>query len=299
MSFDLYKDDYRKLWETCEIRPERMRDIEITADKVMGGRRHYEAIAGATGVPWWFIGFLHFRESNCDFGTHLHNGDPLRAKTRNVPPNRPPWKPRNGKSYTFEESAEDALGMKGLATITDWSIERICFEAERYNGFGYRGRGKSQRSPYLWGGTNQQKPGKYIADGVYSASHMDVQPGVCAVLKLMLEREPNLLATSDLDEIAKSAPKAGPVADTHTEAHTLLKQESTAYASVNNILKGIGLPVSLGGAGTAAAAEGGLAAWSPAIGFVKAHGLKMAVAIVGVIIALEIYQVIQRQKKLT
>jgi len=299
MTFEAYKDEYRKLWETCEIRPERMGDIAATADKVMAGRRHYEVIAGATGVPWWFIGFLHFRESNCDFGTHLHNGDPLSRKTTHEPKARPPWKPRNGKSYTFEESAEDALGMKGLASIKDWSIERICYEAERYNGFGYRGRGKSQRSPYLWGGTNQQKAGKYVEDNVYDGSHWDVQPGVCAVLKLMLEREPALLETPELDAIAKSAPKAGPIAETHQEAHTLLKQESGAYASVNNILKGIGLPVSLGGAGTAAAAEGGLAAWSPAIGFVKTHGLKMAAGIVAVIIALEIYQVIQRQKKLT
>ncbi len=63
-----------------------------------------------------------------------------------------------------------------------WSLDRI----EGYNGLGYRNRGVP--SPYLFSGTTVYEKGKYTGDGKYSASAIDQQLGVVAVLKRMKER---------------------------------------------------------------------------------------------------------------
>lgn len=297
LTFESRKDHYANLWQGVEIRKDRKADMEASANKVAAGRRHYEAISAAVGVPWWFIGFLHLRESNCNFARHLHNGDPLTGKTRLVPANRPPWKPRNGKAYTFEESAEDALQMKGLHRVKDWSIERICWEAERFNGMGYAYKGLP--SPYLWGGTNKQQPGKYVADGVFNSAHWDIQPGVCAVLKILLEREPNLLGTDPIEEEAIAAPKAGYSPETHPEAHALLKQEQPSYGFLGRILKALGLPATVGGAAVTGSSEAGLDSYAPFLNFFREHGFKIAALVVLAVVIFEGLQFIQRKKAMT
>lgn len=298
-TFEERKDAYTALWDGVQIKTDRKTAMEAAANKVAAGRRHYEAISAAVGVPWWFIGFLHLRESDCNFARHLHNGDPLTARTKQVPPGRPQWKPRNGKVYTFEESAEDALQMKGLHKIKDWSIERILYEAERYNGWGYHAY-RGIPSPYLWGGTTRQKPGKYVADNVYSSSTWDIQPGVAAVLKILLDREPDLLGRSPMEEEAIAAPKADYKPETHQEAHALLKDEKPAYELWNTFVKTLGLPLTIGGvSATGASASGGFDAWVPAIVFFKDNGWKVALAVVVVTAALVVYQYRERQKVMT
>ena len=47
----------------------------------------------------------------------------------------------NGERYTWEESAIAAMRFKGFDQDTDWSLPRMLYRWERYNGFGYRSRG--------------------------------------------------------------------------------------------------------------------------------------------------------------
>ena len=87
----------------------------------------------------------------------------------------------------------DALTMAGrdldevdtdpMDGVDDWTIERILYEAERYNGWGYLGRANS---PYIWAGSNHYIRGKFIADGVYDPNHVDIQPGVASVLRRLM-----------------------------------------------------------------------------------------------------------------
>lgn len=152
------------------------RRIEQAARLVLRGRPRYEQVAAATGVPWDFIGVLHYRESACNFAGILHNGEKIIGtgrKTRLVPAGRGPF-------ATWEEAAVDALRIKGLQNLRDWSLPRIAFEAERFNGFGYRLKGKP--SPYVWSGSNKYVAGKYIADHVYSATTVDQQLGILPIL---------------------------------------------------------------------------------------------------------------------
>jgi hypothetical protein len=123
------------------------------------------------------------RESNAHFGGVLHNGEKIIGtgrKTRLVPRGKGPFD-------SWEQAAIHALRMKNLHKIKDWSDGRVCFELERYNGWGYQGRGKSKRSPYLWAGTNHQKAGKYVADGKYSSKAWDRQLGAIPVLQKIRE----------------------------------------------------------------------------------------------------------------
>ena len=47
-------------------------------------------------------------------------------------------------------------------------------------------------SPYVWGGTNIQKPGKYVRDGVLSKKVWDTQPGCAPILKVLSTLDPSI-----------------------------------------------------------------------------------------------------------
>lgn len=174
--------EYATLWDTMEItRDEAVMDK--TVDRIIAFRSAYEEVQRMTNVPWYIVGIMDMREGGGGACKHLHNGDSLKRPTRQVPANRPAGK----GPFTFQQSACDALQIKGLDKITEWTVERMAYEFERYNGFGYRLYRKIV-SPYLWGGTNHQQKGKYVADGVYSTAVMDPQHGCMPLLKLIAER---------------------------------------------------------------------------------------------------------------
>lgn len=194
-SFNALKDDYAHKWAHMIINPDRLPIAQKQADKIISFKDGYMPLEIETGIPWYFIGLVHLRESNCDFDTHLHNGDPLfmvtpkgnkiSLKTKHVPANRPKAPPKDGHYYTFEESALDAL--KDYKA-DNWSIEQIAYFFETFNGFGYRQR--NVPSPYLWASSNQYKSGKFIFDGPegWRPGVIDSQLGAMVVLKCILEK---------------------------------------------------------------------------------------------------------------
>lgn len=177
---------YRHLWTTAVVKPEKRESASRQAERIVAHRTEYEAISADTnGVPWFMIGALHVRESDQDFHQHLHCGDSLHARTFHEPRNRPKAEPKSGHMpYTFQESAMDALTMQphALQNVKPWSVERLLYECEKYNGWGYLKRGNS---PYVWSWTNQYDHGKYVADGKFSDGAVDKQPGVAAIFKAL------------------------------------------------------------------------------------------------------------------
>ncbi len=186
-SFEQLSDEYQRLWDTMEFT--RTQEIMSQARKIIAGRTIYAELEDKLGIPWWFIGALHMRESSCNFSTHLHNGDSLSKRTIHVPRGYPKASPSDGIKYTWLESAEDALRLKGLEKIgiDNWGIPRLLYEGERYNGFGYRMNSRMPLSPYLWSGTQHYKRGKYIADGRYSSTTVDPQLGIAPLMKAVLD----------------------------------------------------------------------------------------------------------------
>ena len=141
-------------------------------------RNRYEKVGDTMNIPWWFVGITHALEASFDFGSHLHNGDPLGKRTVQVPKGRPKvWNPPND----WESSAVDAMTYQGYAGQADWSATRALYRFEGYNGWGYRPKGIN--SPYLWSFSNHYTKGKYVADGKYDANAVSKQCGAGVLMK--------------------------------------------------------------------------------------------------------------------
>ncbi|MEM9637408.1 MAG: peptidoglycan-binding protein [Pseudomonadota bacterium] len=154
--------------------------------------KRYRSVEETTGVPWWVVGIIHMLEASASFKLHLHNGDPLGAPTVRKPVGRPEnWRP----GMTWAESAADALVGAGrnLDEVPDWSVGAALEVLERYNGLGYRNRGRM--SPYLWSGSGYYEKGKYVADGAFDPDAVSEQVGAACLLKRMIER--NLVTMSE------------------------------------------------------------------------------------------------------
>jgi lysozyme family protein len=193
---------YRKRWDTATVVPKWVDAADRYVRLIFKNRAKYEAVEAKTGVPWYFIAVTHMRESSCDFRGVLHNGEHIIGtgrKTRLVPAGRGPFS-------TWEAAAIDALRLHALHKITDWSIERVLYECERFNGFGYYRKGLV--SPYVWAGTTLYRSGKYVRDGVYDPSHVDTQLGCAIVLKRLQANG----VTVDIN-LSPKAPKPAPIPD--------------------------------------------------------------------------------------
>jgi len=115
--------------------------------------------------------------------THLHNGDPLTARTVHVPAGRPVV---GNPPFTWEQSAIDALQYQGLTKWTDWSLSGVLFKIEAYNGFGYRKHGI--QTPYLWGGSQHYISGKFASDGQWAPNLTSKQTGAGVILKYLQQQ---------------------------------------------------------------------------------------------------------------
>lgn len=200
MKFEDLKAEYAQLWASMVTRSSFKPAIEASANKILANKARYQAVSDMTHVPWFVIGLIHQMEAGCNFGCHLHNGDSLARKTKNVPANRPAT---GVAPYKWEASACDALLMKGLEAIELWSVERIAFELERYNGWGHRLYHKTTLTPYLWSGTTHYARGKYVADGKWDSTAVSGQTGAMALMHKLIELDESVRPVSELEIVSE------------------------------------------------------------------------------------------------
>jgi lysozyme family protein len=194
MKFETLSNEYAALWSQLNIRDDWKARARTGAKRIISGRVEYEAVQQLTGVPWWMIGIIHALECGYRFDRHLHNGDPLTRRTTRVPANRPP----NGDGpFTWRASACDALLMKNLDDVGEWTLPRVLYELERYNGFGYRQKSTNIASPYLWSGSTHYTAGKYIRDHVWSRTAVSEQIGAAPLIWALAEVLPEVRAIED------------------------------------------------------------------------------------------------------
>lgn len=178
------RDDYAGKFASCTVQPEFTGSVDRAITNIEKGRKRYESVAQKTNVPWFVIGVIHNLECSGNFDCHLHNGDPLRRRTVNVPAGRPAI----GKPpFTWETSAVDALTYDGFNRWTDWTAAGTLYKLEGYNGFGYRKRGVP--TPYLWSGSPHYVRGKYTSDGKFDPKAISKQVGAGVVLRRMTDRD--------------------------------------------------------------------------------------------------------------
>jgi lysozyme family protein len=148
----------------------------------------YRAGCAATGVPEAWAAASFEREAASNFALNPAQGWPLHSRSRVIP--------HNGPFHNWTDAQIAAYAIDGLDRVgaDNWTWERACFEAEAFNGFGYRAYGV--HSPYLWAGTNIYTAGKYIRDGHFSRTTVDQQLGVIPMMVGMIERSSDLGATT-------------------------------------------------------------------------------------------------------
>ncbi len=181
-AFAQIRAEYDALFASCRILASRAGAVAASHARLIGGKTRYRQAAKQTGVPWWFIGTIHAMESNFSFARHLHNGDPLTARTVQVPSGRPAvWNPPSD----WVSSAVDALRFQGFAGAEDWSMARALYRLEGYNGWGYRRSTIAINTPYLWSFSTHYKAGKFVSDGRYDPKAVSRQCGAACLLKAL------------------------------------------------------------------------------------------------------------------
>ena len=184
-----YINSYQTMFDNMIITPSHLWEVDAAVAKINAGKAAYQAISNITNVPWTVIGMIHYHESNCDFTKHLHNGDPLSARTVQVPAGHPVT---GNPPFTFTQSAIDALQYNGLTAWKDWSVPGQLYILEGYNGYGYHSM--NINSPYLWSYTQYYTKGLYIKDHVFDANAVSKQAGVATILRRVMEKN-NMYAT--------------------------------------------------------------------------------------------------------
>lgn len=156
-----------------------------TAHRLYENVSRYTALQTYCGgtVPVVFFMCAHERESDGAWNTYLGNGERLDRVTTMVPTGRGPF-------ASFEDGAKDAVKIEGLDRRTNWTRAELAFELEGFNGFGYYYKGLP--SPYIWAGSTIQRPGKYVADGLFDPTVMDPQLGALLVYDQLVQLYPAL-----------------------------------------------------------------------------------------------------------
>jgi lysozyme family protein len=178
------RKEYEDLFNSCIIKPEKIAAVEAIIDNLLAKQAVYQAVGDPLGIPWHFIAVIHNMEASLNFTRHLHNGDLLTARTVHVPKGRPV---KGTPPFSWEESAIDALTMRGLEKVTDWSLAGTLYQLEGYNGWGYRLYHQHVLTPYLWSYCNHYTSGKYVADGTWSDTAKSQQCGAAVLLRRMAE----------------------------------------------------------------------------------------------------------------
>lgn len=285
LSYTALRTEYATLWDSMVINDRLRETIERQAKRIIANRSRYEPVEAATGVPWFCIGIIHIMECGGSFSKHLHNGDPLTARTVQVPKGRP----LTGRGpFTWEESAVDAIRYDKLDKVANWTVEQIAWCLERFNGMGYRRR--AILSPYLWSGTDHYVRGKFVRDGVWSATAVSAQAGAMPILKRIaeLDRSVTLRRASGVPEVP--AEETTPDSFRKTDAKPVVVQTATKSKTIAGALTAL-----LGGIAAAFSetiavlmdAATQIATWAPiqsTFGMVK--GLGIGLLVCGVALAI-------------
>jgi lysozyme family protein len=216
--FTALKPEYTTLLAAMVVRPECVRAVDEVASKLNACKARYLEVTAVDGVPAVFIGPSFEREASNNFTKNPAQGWPLSSRSKIIP--------HNGPFPDWKSAAIAAYRLNGLDKVGagNWTWELICFYGELFNGMGYRDV-HHMHSPYLWGGTNIQMPGKYVADDKFVANEMDPQLGIIPVARRMVELDKTLALPAvpyiPSPPIASGIAAADPACDTKWVQTTL------------------------------------------------------------------------------
>ena len=123
-----------------------------------------------------------------------------------MPAGQPVAPPANGNGYSWEESATAAMKLKDFDQAEDWSVPRLLYRWERYNGMGYRGVGVP--TPYLWSYSTLYTGGRFVADHKFDPDAPTRQAGAATMLK-QLVKDGTVVLASGAAPASGAQPPAG------------------------------------------------------------------------------------------
>jgi len=183
-------DKYQEMWDNMVVTNES--SVIRAAKLILEHKETYQEVVVGTEILWEIVGIIHYREATCDFKTHLHNGDSLKARTKNVPSGRPLT---GTPPFSWQESAIDALiTLKKFNEYTRWTLPQILIRLEKYNGVGYLKHHPDVPSPYIWSGTSYYTKGKYASDGKFDAELVDKQMGAAPIFRYLTDKTLGLIS---------------------------------------------------------------------------------------------------------
>lgn len=245
-TFEQTRAGYAHLWDAAKVYSSKV-DAEAlatkTANRIIALRSTFEPVESATGVPWWMVGGILYRESDLNIHTYLGNGQSLSRRTTVVPIGRGPF-------ASFLAGAVDAIHLERIPLNARWTIELALYWTERLNGFGYFAL--NVNSPYIWNWTDLYSGGKYVADHQFSRDVWDPQGGVAAIWKELFKLEnivplresgaepvqkPGVVAPPLVPSVPTSVPSAAPADDLIGALNALLVEFPAKIVGVSKKLR--------------------------------------------------------------
>jgi lysozyme family protein len=226
-------------WANAKVKPERQAEALNAGERLLRNLSAYQSLEEETRVPALWTMCVNERESGGDMNTYLGNGDRLGSVTRDVPRGRGPFP-------TWPAGAKDALHLDGIDAVPVWNSTRSCFEWVLWNGWGY-----GTASPYLLGGTDLQRPGKYTADNHYNPNVWDTQLGCIALAWGITQHMPTLAFAPDAEVAPQDQSDGGVPITVGGSAHdakwlqAALNQVTTQDARMKAAIEDLGGPPAL------------------------------------------------------
>lgn len=187
-------------WSVMHLKASRIAGFHEAATRLcaIDAKARYQAVSdrllgqGFYAIPWWFIAIISEREYGGPphWDKQLGQGDPLDQVSVNDPKGMGPYLAHPTDSTPGNDAwtrccLDNLINQNPYpAKWTNWTIGGVLTLFEEYNGLGYAMRGVP--SAYVWSGTDQYVSGKYIRDGVYSSTTVDIQEGCAPILVAMM-----------------------------------------------------------------------------------------------------------------
>lgn len=172
---------YEQLIDEFELLPEWEASAAAFKQHYEKNKAVYEEVYAHTNVPPEIVAVINMMECGGRLDRHLANGDPLTARTKQVPAGLPK---EGNPPFTFLQGAVAALEYDKM-NLHPWGedVTKDLAKLEAYNGMGYKKR--DMDSPYIVNGSNFTTKGKFVADGKFDPNATSKQLGVLPMLMVV------------------------------------------------------------------------------------------------------------------
>lgn len=214
IAFQKLEQNYIDLASHATIVPAREHELQSACERLLHDKSVWLKAEAAVNIPAAALMALGEREMTGNTHCYLGNGQSLKMRTTIVPLNRGPFEQEYPDD--FVAGCADSIHLDGIDQLIRQNggvltIPLFCYISEDWNGWGYRARGIP--SPYVFGATTMQRPGKFPRDHVFDATMMDPQLGTLAIVEELVKQDPSLTFSDTVPKI--EAPSIVPAVSPH------------------------------------------------------------------------------------